>query len=787
MPKFSKALLAWMKHNIGNMEALKSLIIGETYTVSGRTIDGVKGEGGHTALHSAVLAEKTQIVKFLLESGCQPRTLSSNWQTALHDAILLGNHDIVMLLLEFGAPNVCLSTNAIGELPLHTAAKLFTQPQGEKIFWDILICSGLEELNRLTPSGKSVLHMAAIENYTKMIRILLDPSRNGPRAFVNVASTDGTTPLHMAIAKGHTRATQVLLKHGADPNATNFFGETPLHFACQCSSDRCAESILSIDTLWRKGDSKRPVEDIPTSPRSSPKLKDSNHWRLVVVEAKDFGLNLPLHYAAGWIPNYSRKMGDSKQEEVFGPFVTSPPSEPAPGSTSSSSASSSSVPSSTKIRRSPQNADSETSEASSSNAHLTAPSPSNAASGASTSQISSKSGASTPLANATTSSSSLRSSSAKASAPSIRMRSLSLKLIEQMLDLEMRHSRHPLYRKYAFSIVTPNRAGYTPMQIAEENQDVELMDLFKEYAPPECEIPDSSEFLSIQLASDIHLECLAHDQPSGRKLARKLVGKSKAKYVALLGDIGIAVRPYYKDFLIRLSKRYTNVFVLYGNHEFYHSTTSEALETIETVTKEYPNVLWLRAGHAFEVEGVKIVGDTLWSHLAEDEIEAVGYHLSDYRHIEIEDSNATGGKRKLTTADTQAWHQEQLAFIKQEIQKSKKKNQPVVVMTHHAPLMRLGVTNPGLWESSESEVNSAFCTDLSSLLGSPVVAWLYGHTHWNHNMIINDTLIAANQGGYIFGETPTLPTNYDPKFTIKVLKQLPTGRKWAPSLTPNLH
>lgn len=118
--KFSKALLALMKAEMSDMQALRSLVEGETYTASGRTIDNVKSEGGHTALHCAVLHGKTQIVKFLLEHGCQPRTIASNWQTALHDAILLGNHDIVSLLLEFGAPNVCLSTNAIGELPLHT-------------------------------------------------------------------------------------------------------------------------------------------------------------------------------------------------------------------------------------------------------------------------------------------------------------------------------------------------------------------------------------------------------------------------------------------------------------------------------------------------------------------------------------------------------------------------------------------------------------------------------------------------------------------------------------------
>lgn len=591
------------------------------------------------------------------------------------------------------------------------------------------------------PNGMSVLHVAAAENYSKLIRILLDPTRNGPRSFVNVAHTDGSTPLHVAVAKGHRRAVDALIQFGADPNSTNFFGETPLHFACQSTFDHCAETIVSTDPSWRKGDSKKP-EPGPAKEGAdlSSKVRDSNHLRVVVVEVKDFGLNLPLHYACGMLPYHSRKFGDSRGSEVIGPvFVTdstfTPPS--APGSSSSS---------------------------------------------ASTSGSSAKRTASDPSAveqDLTAENESVFSRpTAVPAVVHIKPRTISIKLIERILDLEMRHSRHPFRRKYAQSITSPNRAGYTPMDIAEFNKDTELIHLFKQYSAPEAETPHDSEFFGIQLASDIHLECLAHDQASGKRIVRELVTKSKAKYVALLGDIGIANRPYYKDFLVRMSKRYTYVFVVFGNHEYYHTTTAIALACIESITKEYNNIIWLRAGHPFELEGVKIIGDTLWSHLAADEMEHVGFHMNDYRRIEVDENGAT---RLLNTEDTMIWHEEQLKFIKSEIELSRKKNQPVVVMTHHAPLVRFGVTNPGFWESSEPEINSAFCTDLSGMFGSPVVAWLYGHTHWNHNMIINDTIIAANQGGYIMGEVPKLPPNYDPKFVVTVPKQLPSTHPWAPS------
>lgn len=683
------------------------------------------------------------------------------------------------------------------------AAQLFTQPNGEKIFWDVLICSGLQELNRPAPNGFSALHVAAMENYAKLIRILLDPTRNGPRAFVNVASADGTTPLHLAAAKGHRKSTQVLLNYGADPNATNFFGEVALHFACQASSDQCAEAILSVDPLWRKGDSKRPAIEVPSSPRPPQNPKDSNHLRAVVVEVKDYGLNLPLHYASGWVNLYTRRMVENKPDVVIGPTTLIEPREThaAPGSSSSSSTSASIANSSELTQKkmrstSPREGDAAEAHVNTSDsraggsAEASSSSPSADASNGSATHSTATNGNATPTetSKAVIDLAPKRlpevdakdDTRPKKYAGAIRARSLSIKLIERILDLEMRHSRHPLYRKYAFSIVTPNRAGWTPYDIAEENQDVELLDLFRTYMPPEADAPADTEYISIQLASDIHLECLSLEQPSGHSMMKNLVKKTKAKYLALLGDIGIATRPYYRDYLIRMAKRYTYVFVVYGNHEFYHSTTRSALAVIEQVIKDVPNIVWLRAGHPFEVEGVKIIGDTLWSHVLEDEMDNVAMSMNDYRQIEIVEE---GVKRKLTVHDTLSWHKAQLRFLKEEIAKSKKINQPVIVMTHHAPLMRFGVTNPGYWET-DNDVGSAFASDLSGLFSTPVVAWLYGHTHWNHNMVINDTQVAANQSGYIFGSNADVPTNYDPKFVVKVLKTLPPAKRWAHSATP---
>jgi hypothetical protein len=42
----------------------------------------------------------------------------------------------------------------------------------------------------------------------------------------------GDTPLHFTYRQGHMDVVRLLLKNGADINATNEYGKAPLHLAC---------------------------------------------------------------------------------------------------------------------------------------------------------------------------------------------------------------------------------------------------------------------------------------------------------------------------------------------------------------------------------------------------------------------------------------------------------------------------------------------------------------------------------------------------------------------------
>ena len=51
----------------------------------------------------------------------------------------------------------------------------------------------------------------------------------------------------------------------------------------------------------------------------------------------------------------------------------------------------------------------------------------------------------------------------------------------------------------------------------------------------------------------------------------------------------------------------------------------------------------------------------------------------------------------------------------------------VVVLTHHAPSFH-GTCAP---QHDGSSIAAGFCSNLEGLLRPPVVAWLFGHTHWS--------------------------------------------------------
>jgi len=117
---------------------------------------------------------------------------------ALHEAIRQANLPAVKLLLQGGAePNArchCLENGCELPLQLATFSPSFLRSSDRRQVVELLLKAGAE------PS----------------------PQRS---------DLEANTPLHDAVRRGDLEVVQVLLRHGADPNATNGFQETPLQLA----------------------------------------------------------------------------------------------------------------------------------------------------------------------------------------------------------------------------------------------------------------------------------------------------------------------------------------------------------------------------------------------------------------------------------------------------------------------------------------------------------------------------------------------------------------------------
>ena len=130
------------------------------------------------------------VVQLLIERGSNVDTQDKSHLTPLHLASYYGKLEIVRVLLHHGA-RVYTKGN-LGQTSLHLAL----------------------DGSRSCKDGLGI------------VRLLL---QHGADMIMNAQDGDGDTPLHLALNYGKLAIGRVLLIHGANANAANIWGQTPLH------------------------------------------------------------------------------------------------------------------------------------------------------------------------------------------------------------------------------------------------------------------------------------------------------------------------------------------------------------------------------------------------------------------------------------------------------------------------------------------------------------------------------------------------------------------------------
>lgn len=155
--------------------------------------------------------------------------------------------------------------------------------------------------------------------------------------------------------------------------------------------------------------------------------------------------------------------------------------------------------------------------------------------------------------------------------------------------------------------------------------------------------------LRLQIASDLHMEMFDRDPYTPASVLRQRVIQPLCKFLALVGDIGCPAEEEgykaYKEFLLHQATQFEKVFVLAGNHEYYnnglkanqHLSVNQIKQRIQGICDLNERLVFLDR-KSVVLNGVRVVGCTLWSAIQSEKRKIVQQSVNDYHLCYVENT-----------------------------------------------------------------------------------------------------------------------------------------------------
>ncbi|CAC5404711.1 unnamed protein product [Mytilus coruscus] len=194
---------------------------------------------GLTVLHVVSLFGYDDLVSLFINNDKRMIHMSDgNGNTPLHLAAYNGYPNIVKLLVEAGRNVHLLNNEQLS--PFFFACENNSIPV---VNYLINLKDDFVKINEtyMLREYKSVLHIACLKGFERLIKILLDH-----HASIDIQDTSGFTPLHSACINGQIDTALLLLKlkAGANTNAVDTLEQTPVFYACTGNYKNIVELLI---------------------------------------------------------------------------------------------------------------------------------------------------------------------------------------------------------------------------------------------------------------------------------------------------------------------------------------------------------------------------------------------------------------------------------------------------------------------------------------------------------------------------------------------------------------
>lgn len=248
-----------------------------------------RDNSGRTALHYGCRSHNELAQELLKHAGVAVDARDNNGETPLHRVCCLPA--ITRALLERGADINALDLS--GETPLYKAVKIGAFSNLD--FVEELIERGAV-VDAPDKDGLTPLHLASAKGMEKIVRVLVHANANVDARDVK----DNSTPLHYASLRIRSaKALRVLLEFGADANARDRLGRTPLHLASRKGSQDAVEALIEHNAVVDARESRNgstPLHFASAAHETETVRKLLNHGADGNAQTKDG--STPLHLAS---------------------------------------------------------------------------------------------------------------------------------------------------------------------------------------------------------------------------------------------------------------------------------------------------------------------------------------------------------------------------------------------------------------------------------------------------------------------------------------------------------